>query len=80
MSKKTDFVLAGAEAGSKLDKAQKLGVKTIDEAEFAAFVSAIAHGLPPPKLDNLAPPSPAESNPVKPSQTESNQIKLNQTG
>lgn len=34
VSKKTDFVLAGAEAGSKLDKAQKLGVKIIDEAEF----------------------------------------------
>ena len=35
VSKKTDFVLAGAEAGSKLEKAQKLGVKVIDEAEFA---------------------------------------------
>ncbi len=35
VSKKTDFVLAGEEAGSKLEKAQKLGVKIIDEAEFA---------------------------------------------
>ena len=35
VSKKTDFVLAGAEAGSKLEKAQKLGVKIIDETEFA---------------------------------------------
>jgi NAD-dependent DNA ligase len=34
VSKKTDFVLAGEEAGSKLDKAQKLGVKILDEAEF----------------------------------------------
>ncbi len=34
MSKKTDYVLAGAEAGSKLEKARKLGVKIIDEAEF----------------------------------------------
>jgi len=34
VSKKTDFVLAGAEAGSKLDKAQKMGVRIIDEAEF----------------------------------------------
>ena len=34
VSRKTDFLLAGAEAGSKLDKAQKLGVKTIDEREF----------------------------------------------
>jgi DNA ligase (NAD+) len=34
VSKKTDFVLAGSEAGSKLDKAKELGVKIIDEAEF----------------------------------------------
>ncbi|HEY5040439.1 MAG TPA: BRCT domain-containing protein, partial [Verrucomicrobiae bacterium] len=34
ISKKTNFVLAGAEAGSKLDKAQELGVKIIDEPEF----------------------------------------------
>jgi DNA ligase (NAD+) len=34
VSKKTDYVLAGEEAGSKLEKAQKLGIKTIDEKEF----------------------------------------------
>ena len=34
VSKKTDYVLAGEEAGSKLDKARKLGVKIIDEKEF----------------------------------------------
>jgi DNA ligase (NAD+) len=34
VSQKTDFVLAGAEAGSKLTKAQELGVKILDEAEF----------------------------------------------
>jgi DNA ligase (NAD+) len=34
VSKKTDFVLAGAEAGSKLTKAQELGVKILNEVEF----------------------------------------------
>jgi DNA ligase (NAD+) len=37
VSKKTDFVLAGADAGSKLEKAEKLGVAVIDEAEFRAM-------------------------------------------
>lgn len=40
VSKKTDFVLAGAEAGSKLEKAQKLGVRVIDWAEFQKICQA----------------------------------------
>ena len=34
VSKKTSYVLAGEEAGSKLTKAQSLGIKIIDENEF----------------------------------------------
>jgi DNA ligase (NAD+) len=34
VSKKTDYVLAGAEAGSKFDKAKELGIPIIAEAEF----------------------------------------------
>jgi len=35
VSKKTDYVLVGENAGSKLEKAEKLGVELIDEATFA---------------------------------------------
>ena len=38
VSKKTGIVLAGAEAGSKLTKAEQLGVKIIDEEEFRRLI------------------------------------------
>jgi DNA ligase (NAD+) len=38
VSKKTDYVIVGENAGSKLDKAKELGVKTLTEAEFEKLI------------------------------------------
>ena len=38
VSKKTDYLLAGVNAGSKLDKARELGVKILDEEGFAKLI------------------------------------------
>jgi DNA ligase (NAD+) len=40
VSKKTDYLLAGEEAGSKLDKAKKLGVPVISEVEFERMIQS----------------------------------------
>jgi DNA ligase (NAD+) len=40
VSKKTDFVVAGEEAGSKLDRAKELGVAVLDEKDFLKLLGA----------------------------------------
>jgi DNA ligase (NAD+) len=44
VSKATDFVLVGEDAGSKLEKARALGVEVIDEAELLRRIGRSAHG------------------------------------
>jgi DNA ligase (NAD+) len=40
VSAKTHYVVAGADAGSKLEKAQELGVSVIDEAQMVALLQS----------------------------------------
>jgi DNA ligase (NAD+) len=44
VSKKTSYLIAGEEAGSKLDKAKKLGTQILDESGFEALVAERSHG------------------------------------
>jgi DNA ligase (NAD+) len=45
VSKNTDLVLAGQNAGSKLDKARQLGIKIISEADFQQLLNSADHNL-----------------------------------
>ena len=61
VSKKTDFVVAGENPGSKYDKAVELGVPVLDEAAFRLLLAEGPDAARPPAVED-----PPETRPVKP--------------
>ena len=51
VSRKTSCLLAGKNAGSKLEKAREYGVKIVDEQEFLKMIGGSNHGHEPEDQD-----------------------------
>ncbi len=57
VSKKTDYVVAGENAGSKLDRAKELGVKVLGEKEFEKLIGRDGKAATPAKASKSAAPA-----------------------